>query len=57
MAIYTKKNMNRLGLTEWMIKHKVSTQITNSSIAIARALDSCDRLSADKTDNLMIKQR
>lgn len=49
--------MNRLGLTEWMIKHKVSTQITNSSIAIARALDSCDRLSSDEIDNLMIKQR
>lgn len=51
MAIYTKKNMNRLGLTEWMLKHKVSTQITNSSIAIARALDSCDRLSASESCN------
>lgn len=42
--------MNRIGLTEWMIKHKVSTQITNSSIAIARALDSYDRLSTSESD-------
>ena len=35
--------MDRISLVEWMIKHKVSTQITNSSIAIARALDSYDR--------------
>lgn len=35
--------MDRISLVEWMIKHRVSTQITNSNIAISRALDSYDR--------------
>lgn len=35
-------NMERLSLVEWMTKHNVSTQQTNLSLAIARALNSLD---------------
>ena len=38
----TNKNMERLSLTQWMTKHKVSTQETNLNLAIARALNSLD---------------
>jgi hypothetical protein len=34
--------MESLSLTQWMTKHKVSTQETNLNLAIARALNSLD---------------
>lgn len=35
--------MKKLTLSEWMLKHQVSTQHTNINLAIARAINSQDR--------------
>jgi hypothetical protein len=35
--------MKNLTLTEWMIKHQVSTQHTNINAAIAKAINSEDK--------------
>lgn len=35
--------MEKLTLTEWMIKHKVSSQHTNINLAIAQAINALDR--------------
>lgn len=35
--------MRKLTLSEWMLKHQVSTQHTNINLAIAKAVESLDR--------------